>query len=195
MKKFEFLKKLKKQLSYELPAKMVEKNIDYYREYIQNEAKNGKSEDQVIEELGDPGLIARTIIDAAQSGADGIPGSSDDIDYKEEIYGDSSPDDQNNDGNNQDGYNQQRGYNHPGTSGQVFDDDSYRNDDSGWNAAGDNPQGQWHFYSGGCFGFVLVFIIIFLLFSFIGSLIGALSPMLVPLCMVFLILWLLSRRE
>ena len=87
MKRAEFLTKLREHLAFELPERLVKENVDYYNNYISEEVRNGKREQQVLEELGDPQLIARTVIDAAKSGADGIPGSTDDVNFREEIYG------------------------------------------------------------------------------------------------------------
>ena len=39
----------------------INAQLDYYDKYISDEIKNGKTEKEVIEELGDPRLIAKTI--------------------------------------------------------------------------------------------------------------------------------------
>ena len=87
MKRSEFLTELREDLAFELPERLVKENVDYYNNYISEEVRAGKSEQQVLEDLGDPRLIARSVIDAAKSGADGIPGSTDDVNFREEIYG------------------------------------------------------------------------------------------------------------
>ena len=83
MNKREFLSKLEEALVYELPPRAVDENLRYYSSYIDSEVKSGRSVEEVLEELGDPRLIARTIIDAVSSGADGIPGTADDVVYRE----------------------------------------------------------------------------------------------------------------
>lgn len=60
---------------------MVEDNVRYYQNYISQEIASGKSEKEVLEELGDPRLIARTIIDT--QGNDGY-GSDPTYTYYEE---------------------------------------------------------------------------------------------------------------
>ena len=85
MNKREFLNKLNEFLSYELPASMVREKLSFYSDYIDREVSSGKSITEVIDGLGDPQLIARTIIDAAKSGPDGIPGTDDDVDFGENI--------------------------------------------------------------------------------------------------------------
>ncbi len=57
-----FLKNLEESLRGELPASEVGQNIEYYRDYIAT-ARRSKSEEEVMKSLGDPRLIARTIID------------------------------------------------------------------------------------------------------------------------------------
>jgi len=65
MKKDEFLLGLRKALALELPESEIESNIRFYEEYINTNMKNS-NEEQVIDELGDPRLIAKTIIETYQ---------------------------------------------------------------------------------------------------------------------------------
>lgn len=62
MTKNEFISKLRSALSEELAAKKVQENLNYYSEYITDEARRGRSETEVIDELGDPWAIAKNII-------------------------------------------------------------------------------------------------------------------------------------
>lgn len=66
MTKREFLDILGRALKRELSDREVEENLLYYSNYIEREIENGKSEDQVLTELGDPRLIARTILSVDQ---------------------------------------------------------------------------------------------------------------------------------
>lgn len=186
MSKSEFLSKLKSLLSYELPGNLVEENLDYYRGYIEEEIKKGRSESEVLDELGNPQLISRTIIDAAKSGVDGIPGNSDDVDYQRQIYGNSDPNTEYHKGSGKSG---QSG-NH-----ETVGKNSDRQDEGRWQSEGTDAGGNWYFYNGGCLGAFVVMMIIFFLFSLIGNIIGFLGPVLIPVCVVFLIIWLLSRRQ
>lgn len=61
MNKNEFLDTLRKSLEGEVDNAIIEKNIRYYSEYISS--GKGKSEEEIIEEIGDPRLIAKTIIE------------------------------------------------------------------------------------------------------------------------------------
>lgn len=67
MTRQEFLEELRAALANEVSAEAVMDAYQYYSSYIDNEVKNGKTEGEVIEELGKPSLIARSII-AAQAG-------------------------------------------------------------------------------------------------------------------------------
>lgn len=63
MDRNEFVSTLRAVLAGEVPAAVVEDNVRYYDSYISQEIASGKSEAEVLEALGDPRLIARTIID------------------------------------------------------------------------------------------------------------------------------------
>ena len=64
MNRHEFLKQLEHALEVEMNPAKVRENVDYYRSYIAEEVKNGKSEKEVMDLLGDPWVIARSIIDS-----------------------------------------------------------------------------------------------------------------------------------
>ena len=66
MSKQEFTDGLRSALSGRLSAAAVEENIRYYTEYIDTQMQNGKTEQEVMQELGNPRLIAKTIIEANQ---------------------------------------------------------------------------------------------------------------------------------
>lgn len=61
MDRGEFLSILRESMEGLIPMDEVEKNIQFYRSYFD---ESGQADREVIEELGDPRLIARTIIDA-----------------------------------------------------------------------------------------------------------------------------------
>ncbi len=68
MTKYEFLETLRKALVSIASPEEVEENCRYYSSYIDNEMAAGKSETEVMETLGDPRLIAKTIKDAKKYG-------------------------------------------------------------------------------------------------------------------------------
>lgn len=68
MTKFEFTENLRKALSGRVNYNVVNDNVAYYENYIDTEVRKGRSEQEILEELGDPRLIAKTIIEAEKAG-------------------------------------------------------------------------------------------------------------------------------
>ena len=62
MTKAEFLDRLKVALNGKISASLLGENMTYYSEYIDSQIYLGKSEQEVTAMLGDPRLIARTIV-------------------------------------------------------------------------------------------------------------------------------------
>lgn len=71
MNELEFIRLLKETLDGQVPPSVIRENVRYYEEYISEQKRNGRSVSEVLEELGDPRLIARTIVEA--SGAEEDP--------------------------------------------------------------------------------------------------------------------------
>lgn len=68
MSRREFVELLTDTLVGRVPGALVSEKADFYRRYITDRAKEtGKTEADIIEELGPPELIARTIIDAYEA--------------------------------------------------------------------------------------------------------------------------------
>lgn len=67
MNKTEFLQQLREALTTDLSSRAVEENIRYYNQYISDEERKGRTEVEILNELGDPWLIAKTIIDTGVS--------------------------------------------------------------------------------------------------------------------------------
>lgn len=86
MTKEQFIMELEQCLQGEVSAYELSDSLTYYRGYFEEEMQKGKSEEDIIKELGSPRLIARSIIDAR-----GIEeGNSSDSGYRENTYGSSS---------------------------------------------------------------------------------------------------------
>ena len=62
MNKKLFLQNLKEALQNEVNPDVITENINYYDDYIKNEVKNGTKEKDVLASLGDPWIIAKSII-------------------------------------------------------------------------------------------------------------------------------------
>lgn len=63
MTKYEFITKLQEALENDLDAAAVRENVNYYNSYIDDEVRKGRSESEVLDELGDPWVIAQSVID------------------------------------------------------------------------------------------------------------------------------------
>jgi uncharacterized membrane protein len=74
MTKQEFIDRLRAALNGRIPTAQVTDTINYYEEYIITEIRKGRTESEVMDSLGDPRLIAKTIIQTS-SDADGYAGS------------------------------------------------------------------------------------------------------------------------
>ncbi|MFR3283620.1 MAG: HAAS signaling domain-containing protein [Clostridium fessum] len=74
MRKTEFLQELREALDGEVSASVIQSNISYYDQYISQEAAKGRREEEVIEEIGSPRLIAKTIIDSSEGAGETEPG-------------------------------------------------------------------------------------------------------------------------
>lgn len=70
MNKQEFINSLRLALSGKVSAGLVEENVAYYEEYINTQIRMGSNEASVLSSLGDPRLIAKSII-TANHGEDG----------------------------------------------------------------------------------------------------------------------------
>lgn len=85
MTKQEFLDSLRAALASRVNASMVSENVRYYEDYINTQMRMGKSEEEVLKELGDPRLLARSIAEANKhAGA----GQTQDVDYRNVDDGD-----------------------------------------------------------------------------------------------------------
>lgn len=71
MNKSEFLLALQRRLAEELPRDTVEEHVRYYDSYITERVSQGMDEGEVIAQLGDPLLIAKTIMDTSGNDASG----------------------------------------------------------------------------------------------------------------------------
>lgn len=86
MNRKEFIEKFRIALAGEVNNNIITENVNYYEDYIDMELQKGKSEGQIFAELGDPRLLAKTIIETnkiagsnvreeeyTQGAADGAP--------------------------------------------------------------------------------------------------------------------------
>ena len=76
MSRREFLEVLRGQLSGQMTQGRAAAHVRYYEDYIQSQVRNGRSESDVLAELGDPRLIAKTLIDTDDYADNGTESSA-----------------------------------------------------------------------------------------------------------------------
>ena len=86
MDKLEFLNRLRMTLNGSVPTRVVEENLNYYENYINSQVRMGYSEEEVLNSLGDPRLIAKSIISANGSNASSYGSNSYQDIYEQEQY-------------------------------------------------------------------------------------------------------------
>ena len=62
MTRAEFLGELRETLGGNMSESEVQSNLAYYSSYIDDEVRKGKTEEEVLEELGSPFAIAKTLL-------------------------------------------------------------------------------------------------------------------------------------
>ena len=83
MSKTEFLDILYNQLSGQIPEGSVAAHVQYYRNYIEDEQQKGHTETDILNDLGDPRLIARTLLDTEVGAGNPQNGSTYSATYNE----------------------------------------------------------------------------------------------------------------
>lgn len=63
MTREEFLKELRIALQGRISQSQVNEQLHYYENYIIEESRKGRTEEEVIAEIGNPRLVAKTLID------------------------------------------------------------------------------------------------------------------------------------
>lgn len=71
MTKHDFLERLQSALNGKLSPELVKENIRYYEDYVNTEIRKGRDEEEILNELGDPRLIARTIVETGGGSSTG----------------------------------------------------------------------------------------------------------------------------
>ena len=88
MNKEEFLYKMKDALDGQVSEIIISDNIDYYKNYINSEMLNGKSEIEVLDMLGDPRLLAKTVIEMQENDNNENNTKSENNKYNDDNYDD-----------------------------------------------------------------------------------------------------------
>ncbi len=65
MTKEEFLSEFRSALTGSVSSSLINENMNYYEDYINTELRKGRTEEDIFQELGNPRLLARTVIETA----------------------------------------------------------------------------------------------------------------------------------
>lgn len=71
MDKYEFITNLQRHLTGKVSTQKLQEITAYYSDYIDSEIRRGKSEKEVLDQLGDPRLLAKTIVETEGNGSYG----------------------------------------------------------------------------------------------------------------------------
>ena len=197
MTKQEFLEELRERLLVEGADSLVEENLNFYSNYIDGEIAKGRSEEDVLEELGRSALIAHSILEAAGYEIDGIPdrpapsgrkGSSGSSGNSGSGGGQSTDGASGSSGS---GYGDQSYGGGSGYGSQGYGSSSSRSSDSDYGE--DRHDGGFHVNSYMVPGLVLIAILVLVIIIIFG-LFYLLSPILLPLLIVVFIVRMLGGR-
>ena len=167
MTRAEFLESLRRALNGNMSAAAVEDNIQFYNGYFSSQTAQGRSEQDVLRELGDPRILARTLIDAAERAGDMRAREANETQYRTS------------------GYRAQGG----GASNAAG------RDPSGASLTQDEGMREHRvFRIPGWLIALAVVLILFAVVSVVGSLIWVLLPYAVPVILVVYIVKLIGRR-
>ncbi len=219
MTKEQFLHDLTVQLNLNVSDQVIHEQLAYYDNYIASEMQKGRKESEVIEELGSPRLLAKTIIETAEAAGDPVANQDEEIrgtidtepysdafDYErgtvnrssKNMSSDSSSDsDEPHQNYENESRHEQRSYSEDGTRNDnqrsAFDS-FFRGDKS---SAQDSNNNYGHIFSTsgwGCLIFMIIFFIILeLLINVIGGILYLLSPYLLPMMVAGCVVWLIMK--
>ena len=174
MSKNEFIQGLEAALSGNVPPETVRENLIYYRDYIRTELEKGRTEQDIMDELGDPRLIARTIMDTTPGAEDGAFESY----HFRGFFGE---------GSQTGSYSQGSG---------CSQDSSYSQNDG--YTQGSGSRGHVHYYDLNKWYWklalvVLLFLVISVVFSIMGGVFYLLIRFSGPILMCLIIYWLVKN--
>lgn len=174
MSKNEFIQGLEAALSGNVPPETVRENLIYYRDYIRTELEKGRTEQDIMDELGDPRLIARTIMDTTPGAEEGAFEPY----HFRGFFGE---------GSQTGSYSQGSGY---GQDSSYSQNDGY--------TQGSGSRGHVHYYNLNKWYWKLLAVVVLflmLLFTLITGFLSLVIPMLPVLGLIAVIMWFVGGRR
>lgn len=200
----EFLQRLRTELVNFVSESVIREQLDYYYNYIREECGKGRAESDVVAELGDARLIAKSIIDAAEAGGDRVAATTPFRYSEEEINYNTDEEDLGYEGAHQDSdtvydpfqsfrERREQEEEYQSSAGQQSGTETV---EDGRVEGNENPfRRTFHgrSYQMGGVGCLITAILLFMLLWILGAIIGGvfrlLSPILMPLLVVLVLLW------
>ena len=193
MSREEFLRGLEEALAGEVPASVVRDNLNYYSSYLSQELAKGRTMEEIIEEIGEPRIVARTIIDSTDAAAEaGDYGAYEDR---------SSRDGYGNGGYG--GYDSGRDSYDGGRGGYGSGYDGGSRKDGGYSSFGEDPRKRWfqshniHYidlnkwYWKLLFGAIAILLIV-LVFSIVSGIFALLIQFAGPILLILFLYWFIK---
>lgn len=177
MSKNEFIQGLEAALSGNVPPETVRENLIYYRDYIRTEQEKGRTEQDIMDELGDPRLIARTIMDTTPGAEEGAFEPY----HFRGFFGE---------GSQSGSYSQ---------SGSSYNQDGSYSQNEGY-GQGNGSRGHIHYYNldkwyWKLLAVVVVVLFFMLLFTLITGFLSLVIPLLPVIGLIAVIMWFVGGRR
>lgn len=197
MSREEFLRGLEEALAGEVPASVVRDNLNYYSSYLSQELAKGRTMEEIIEEIGEPRIVARTIIDSTDAAAEaGDYGAYEDRSSRDG-YGNSGY-------GGYDGGREEYGNGYDGgREGYGSGYDGGFRKDGGYSSFGEDPRKRWfqshniHYidlnkwYWKLLFGAIAILLIV-LVFSIVSGIFALLIQFAGPILLILFLYWFIK---
>lgn len=165
MSKEEFLQELGEALAGDVPEAVIRDNLSYYGSYLSQEMAKGRSVDEIVTEIGEPFIVAKTIIEHCE--ASGECGGNEAYGSYKETYSETRS---------------QGGNQGCGNSGQQSPFPNMHYIDLN----------KWYWK---LLGIVLLFFTVSLVFNIIGGIFALLIRFSGPICMIALLVWFFKKLK
>ena len=165
MSKEEFLQELAEALSGDVPESVIRDNISYYGSYLSQEMAKGRSVDEIVMEIGEPFIVAKTIIEHCEASG--------------ECAGDNGY------GNYRETYSENRSQSQRGGYGDHSQQNPFPNmhyiDLNKW---------YWKLLA-----IVVLFLFVTIVFRIVGGIFALLIRFAGPLLMIYLLIWFIRNMK
>ena len=198
MTKAEFLERLRRALNGNMSAAAVEDNIQFYDSYFSGQMAQGRSEADVLNELGDPRILARSLIDAAERAGDARAHEANETQYRTNGYPSAG-----NGASGAQGWNGSAAGRNASSYSRTWQDQTFQGQASRntyQNASNqswmqdDEMKEHSVFRIPGWLIVLVVLLILFVVISVVGSLVWMILPYVIPVILVVYIVKLIGRK-